>query len=469
MVYTKPDLTIPHIRDASTELWAGVVPRFEIDHIISASLTVSDAWRNNSVDPWGRPKVPVLKAIQDMATNDDHAWVDITPGIDTTFASLVGVGIPSFVNTLAEGETLNLTLPFEYLDSTCTVDSVVKLDDVRAHLHSYGQMAPSFPSNSTDPYVTLQSPRSSRIGGTVRTNFFLSATSPNDTKTKRSAEASLVWGLYGLGGVHVYNCSVRMVRVDAAIQCQGSTCTAQAVRPSRTTDSYVCSLSSTSGCLSDLVNPFSLPLGRFLEFLPTAMSGINDDTCPIYEYWFGYPPQPARDPLTPPSFRDWSKITDALLSSRLTTMLNTFWYAWLWNDEVYTRSSFDARDRYSTTTATRTQVRPIYKVDRGWATALFLSSGLLLVLSVINCILMFRLRGPDPFGYISVLLRDGIDSRVPKTGSALNGHEMARLLAKENVQLTDVQPEKDVGKIALTTRKKHERRRKGLDQSRTYA
>ncbi|KAJ4362977.1 hypothetical protein N0V83_010094 [Neocucurbitaria cava] len=118
MVYTKPDLTVPHIRDASTETWAGIVPRFEIDHIISASLTVSDAWRNNSVDPWGRPKIPVLKDIRDMVADNDHDWVDITPGVDTNFASLVGVGIPGFNTTLTQGETLNFTAPFEYLDSS---------------------------------------------------------------------------------------------------------------------------------------------------------------------------------------------------------------------------------------------------------------------------------------------------------------------------------------------------------------
>jgi hypothetical protein len=476
MMYTLADLTVPHIRDPSTEIWAEMVPLFESDHIMTASLTVSEALKNNSVDPWGRPKIPSLQAINDKTAT---GWIPVDQAFDTSYTSLVGLGVfdeDGGSQSLDPGETLNLTVPFEYLHTDCRPRSVVSLTDIRNFTKSYGMLGPALsnatmgPANKSDIWAPLHSPRKSRMGGKVLTYFFLSAVSSNDQTShlNKDTSAPLVFGLFGSGGISVYDCSLRVIRIDASIRCRAQTCITEAIRPSSTTDATACSLSRASGCLSDLAKPFSLPLRRFLQFFPTAMSGINENNSPVYEYFHGLPPLPARDLIQLPEMRDWSGVPDVLLSARLTTMLNTFWYAWLWNDEVYSRSWFDT-NRKAHANATLTDVVAVYKVNKGWAVALFFSSVILLLLGLINCYYMWEIDGLDPFGYMSVILRDGLDSNLSKTGSALSGEELARLLARERVQLTDVRPDDEIGRIALRVTRKYELGRTQLDRTRLYA
>jgi hypothetical protein len=84
---------------------------------------------------------------------------------------------------------------------------------------------------------------------------------------------------------------------------------------------------------------------------------------------------------------------------------------------------------------------------------------------------LFKVRAPDAIRYMSTLLRlrDGVHSHVPKTGSTLCGDTPTRLLARNMVQLTDMQPSGDAGRLALGVVRWHQRRQKRLDTTGPYA
>ncbi|KAF2029757.1 hypothetical protein EK21DRAFT_112628 [Setomelanomma holmii] len=437
-----PDLTIPGIDDPSSELWASWLPLFSIEHIVTASLTVSDSLKNNSVDPWGRSKAPSLDQIDGLPVTGaaESPWVSAVHGVDTTYASHVGLGVHSGIPS--QGGTLEFVVPYGYLH----------------FIWPAGSSAPEGPahpnviiSNNTtelDPWGPLHSPRRTRTGGVLLANFFLSAVSRDlqVENTTNSTTASLLLGLFGEAGVSIYECSLRVISVDALVKCNAQNCVTDAIRSSNTNRFHACSVDNNAAFIMDLAIPFSPPLQRFSQFFPTSMSGVNENNSPIYEYLKGDPPLPSRNGLYP-ELTNWTAVSDEKLSSRLTTMLNTFWYAWLWSDEVYTNAYDETRS--SSTSATSTKVTAVYKINKRWAVALFISSTILLILGAINCYYTFKLRVPDPFGYIWTLLRDGVNSNVPKTSSALSGDELARLLARETVQLTDVRPEDEAGMLAL--------------------
>ena len=103
-------------------------------------------------------------------------------------------------------------------------------------------------------------------------------------------------------------------------------------------------------------------------------------------------------------------------------------------------------------TATITNQISGYKASWLWISLLLAVSSLLLVCAACNMILSAGfITGPEILGRVSTLTRDSVQfPRSAGVGSALDGWQRARALQHINIQLADVAPHSEVGRIAFT-------------------
>jgi hypothetical protein len=107
----------------------------------------------------------------------------------------------------------------------------------------------------------------------------------------------------------------------------------------------------------------------------------------------------------------------------------------------------------------------VYKIDRGWVACYMLCSLLLLLASIATVLLETFLVIPDIFGYASTMARESRYLHLPKTSSAMNGADRARMIGGVEVMLQDVRADAEVGRIALGMKHKGAHR---LEANRLY-
>ncbi|KAB5518905.1 hypothetical protein GE09DRAFT_506976 [Coniochaeta sp. 2T2.1] len=91
----------------------------------------------------------------------------------------------------------------------------------------------------------------------------------------------------------------------------------------------------------------------------------------------------------------------------------------------------------------------VYFISIGWVIGYFLCAGMLLVAGTASVIVESMTVAPDILGYVSTVARNSKYLQLPKTNSAMNGGERARVLGGTNVMMQDVKAKADVGRIAL--------------------
>ncbi|OIW25465.1 hypothetical protein CONLIGDRAFT_648490 [Coniochaeta ligniaria NRRL 30616] len=170
------------------------------------------------------------------------------------------------------------------------------------------------------------------------------------------------------------------------------------------------------------------------------------------------------------SFNLSSLSTPAEFSRRMSYLFNT------WMDlgnsvayVTYTKQSDikqGEEDQFITVNATHVYTDgQVYFISVGWVVGYFLCAGLLLVAGTLSVIVESMTVAPDILGYVSTVARNSKYLQLPKTNSAMNGGERARVLGQTKVMMQDVKAKADVGRIALGL--KHENAQP-LQQGRLY-
>jgi len=91
----------------------------------------------------------------------------------------------------------------------------------------------------------------------------------------------------------------------------------------------------------------------------------------------------------------------------------------------------------------------VYHISVGWVIGYFVCAGLLLIAGTLSVIVESMTVAPDVLGYVSTVARNSKYLQLPKTNSAMNGGERARVLGGTKVMMQDVKAKADVGRIAL--------------------
>ncbi|SCO13047.1 uncharacterized protein FFM5_10502 [Fusarium fujikuroi] len=126
-------------------------------------------------------------------------------------------------------------------------------------------------------------------------------------------------------------------------------------------------------------------------------------------------------------------------------------------------------DFWHNTTATWTEfTEKQYTMSASWFCVSAISTIILLACTIANIVIRQMIVAPDFLESIDGLTRDSpyikIIGHSPYTGSGASAVDRLLVTKKVKVQIQDVQPDMDLGKIALTT----ELRNAKLDRMRTY-
>ncbi|KAK8250848.1 hypothetical protein HDK77DRAFT_194298 [Phyllosticta capitalensis] len=96
---------------------------------------------------------------------------------------------------------------------------------------------------------------------------------------------------------------------------------------------------------------------------------------------------------------------------------------------------------------------PVYHVQRRCIVLYVMATAILSGGALLTIILQWLTRAPDILCSVSTLMRDSpYVAAEPPSGSGLDSGERARLLKDVWARIHDVQPGKDVGKIAFSDR-----------------
>jgi hypothetical protein len=266
-------------------------------------------------------------------------------------------------------------------------------------------------------------------------------------------------------------CSVGTSNVDATVNCTRSgdfgdlECQTTQIRrtkdpkfSSNLTDLSVASLAQA--ILFEM--PFTMAsytmlrpsdLERFIYDPLTMYSDIDD---PVWPYFAGC----------------FTNISRTRFEGRLSTALNTFLMA-TYNSTVLTGADGTTlsgrNDMWHNTTATWTEfTEKQYTMNVAWFCVSVISTLILLACTIANIVIRHIIVAPDFLESIDGLTRDSPYIRITDeslyAGSGVSAGDRLLITKKIRVQIQDVQPEMDVGKIALTT----EVRDAKLDRKRAY-
>ncbi|KAF5710510.1 hypothetical protein FGLOB1_5449 [Fusarium globosum] len=168
----------------------------------------------------------------------------------------------------------------------------------------------------------------------------------------------------------------------------------------------------------------------------------------------------------------FTNVSRAHFEGRISTALNTFLMA-TYNSTVLTGADGTTlsgrNDLWHNTTATWTEfTEKQYTMSAAWFCVSAISTLILLACTIANIVIRQMIVAPDFLESIDGLTRDSpyikITGDSHYTGSGASAGDRLLVTKKVKVQIQDVQPDMDLGKIALTT----EVRNSKLDQTRIY-
>lgn len=152
-------------------------------------------------------------------------------------------------------------------------------------------------------------------------------------------------------------------------------------------------------------------------------------------------------------------LEPGILSERLTRLFNSYWLAGAFPVYVAAGGALSGGVNistlgqtymiYNTSANIVAALEDIYVCDDVWLAFLVVSSLVLCICGIVSTIVGVFNISPDIFGFVSTLTRD--NPLVPQAygGSGLDGDSRTRLMKGVKVRLGDVEPDRDVGHIAL--------------------
>lgn len=477
----------------------------QVSVVVSTSISTADTLSNSSVDAWNHPKVPRLRPLEllELENNKLHPWIDVDEGSAADYTSLTGLSIVGL-----EADTVaNFSVPYAYMYADCKAHMRGSSKEIKAFFDKeiglsktgQNQLHPSgwpYPQRLNSPggefgylfNVSYLLPTNNLY---YESSFFL--VSPQNLTVEWGTTDHVFYGTKDAGSdgqprISLYKCSLHDIDVEAHIACSSAACRTTRLRriivprPPITDPRGVNTTSGAQPVYDDSVLPISQPwqvlnhahyLRNFIQYFPT-IGGMTSGNAfhPVDNYIYGN----LSTDGPPTSYftadirieRNWAAVPDAHISQRLTEILNTYWEASRWfettiRSDPYGVSSMNrtAREpfaelRMNATTASVASQVPIYRASVPWILTLGVCSGTLLLLGVANVVVARQTAMPDVLGAVSSLTRENEFVELPPGGSGLDGMDRSRLIRDLNVQLCDVQPGEEVGRVALRSIKKDE-------------
>lgn len=419
-----------------------------IGSVYVSSLTQPASVRNSTRDLWNNAKIPSLSSLAGTLNESPSAVKNIDGKPDSYF-SLIGIPMANLstradVITQFEFEALNL-------DVDCTSNYNTTLDNFTSSL-SGPLLNYTYPSDNVtvgwQQYlvdVTNGVANGEMQGGYASAFIYSYNNSVNDFLDEVSDSIEIFYGSFvehtnTSDLAAVTTCSISPVRLAANAFCEGQLCNVTSLRnlPTNFTDDHRTSLINAllSGVLPGIADgDGSTPTGTtlFLES-PTNVFVPSKTTFSLADL-----------PLD-------------IISSRMSLVLNAYYYASIHNYWVWTSDLDTAMQQYSldnvVSVANATVIEPlghIYVVYSVWFAIALITSLLLAGIAVANIALRRMTSIPDVFGYASSMTWHNEICRENglARSSALDGLERAVELRDVKFRIADIRSDSDVGRMAF--------------------
>jgi hypothetical protein len=376
-------------------------------------------------DPWGRPKIPIVKLL-DNSTVDSEGWIDAsTATAMADFSSNYGIPLQQpQVNDAA----YNFNISSSYLDFSCS--PFTKLHP--ADFNQTDNLTAVTNQGTHTTYLKII-PQTETSSGRV---IFASLITIDESTESYNPETQ---------DVYAYStCTFTQTFLDSQILCFST-------QPSTSDTSSPDYTPGNHDCLATAVRPTApkppnTPMGDFTGvFMDTAGSVLDS---------YLYNPANITGLFNNNVTTSIMNVSTADFSQRLGLLVNTYWQlgfgptvqdSGLNHETATSMYIYTVHEVPAKVDSTKT----VYAISWGWIAALFVCSGILLIASVASMIMDSRTIVPDMLGFASSLARKSKYVDLPKVNSSMSGAERARLLGDHRVMMQDVKPEAPVGRVAL--------------------
>ncbi|KAH6954189.1 hypothetical protein DER45DRAFT_525100 [Fusarium avenaceum] len=471
--FSGPDISISHANGSSDgfeEALAriGGSPQ-------AARLGRQDIWRN--------VRIPFMEYLSGYKAEDPTAWTSVPSDEVVPFSSFIGVPIRGGAFSRVGNSSMELHSRYQTLECG---DAFNGTDWVVGDGNS-SKMFFHRPIPNAKSLLEISKQRSSfteAYDDETRASLWLDSMKNNDTTSQlysiglfepESKLQLLVGGVClrepDLGYIAIRTCNVSTSYVDVAVQCTrlddfgDLDCQATRIRRSRNPN-FSPNLSDLSSFQIAGSTVFEMPFttANYDALLPSLLEKYLRNPPTVFNYEF--------DTLKRMYGACFDGVPRRAFEARFATALNTFLMA-TYNYTVLTGAdgtSLNGRnDMWRNYTATWTQyTEEVYTLNVVWYSISAISTLLLLACTIANILIRHVIIAPDFLDSIDGLIRGSpfikIDNKASDVGTGLSSHDRIRVVKNIQVQIQDVQPEMDAGKIALTS----DLRNSKLDWRRAY-
>ncbi|KAK5630115.1 hypothetical protein RRF57_005830 [Xylaria bambusicola] len=430
-----------------------------INAAFMGALFSSAATKASYQDLHGNIKIPIYEELTSSDPADSPTWKPVLSGEETTWSSLTGLPVYG----LEESTISRFNLNTAYMKTQCEVS---------------GQDIPY--DGSSTPFT--------------RQNFTTLA--PNANSGANLAVATKATSLFDLFQFTFYSladtftsgpglltnatCNVTMRYVEVQVECDGMDCRTLAARPSSNPAIHravpLAPLEVASVLNGGLAQDVEHHQHFFSSFVTATDPSLACDTSICTTSGIeGYIADP-NNPFTLTETPRLPDVGDALFSQRLGQLMNTYWldsiapfaitgnFSLHPNDNQY--GTYNEYNTDSTIGTAETRVNVI-KCNYAWLAILVISSITLFSFGVASTILSIRRLGPDILDRFSTCLRENPHVHDSQAFSMEDSSTKAVRLRNVIVRLGDVQPNEDVGYVAIAPAESNTRLRQ-LNATRTY-
>ncbi|KAI1028705.1 hypothetical protein LB503_002605 [Fusarium chuoi] len=435
-----------------------------------------EASRKGRRDLWGNVRIPFLELLPAYDNADPNDWISVPDDEVVPYASLIGLPIRG--GSFERPGNSTMTVQFHYQTLSCgeafNGSEWVRNGSKALWYHNTSSSVPlryqymgegAFGLKSANmgyPNVWFDFPNTS----TLAEHF--NASSEMEPQTKMQ----LVMGgecMYATAIKDVWEntpilrtCDISTTYIDMEVGCSRTTTDADLVcqaKRARHTPAYpvkgnltaLSSLKLSLGVLPEL--PFIGASQHVLE--PSILELYLRDPWGIFQRNGG---AYMDDPYSSSKLGCFVSVPPEVIEKRLATALNTITMS-SYEVNVLTggKGAASTYNSYApvlwqNTTATWTEFdKDMYRLDKPWFIVTIVSTAIVFICAIANIVIRQRIKAPDFLDSLAGLTRDSPFIDVPQDGSGKSGSDRLETIKNVKVRISDVNPDEEVGKIALST------------------
>ncbi|KAI1072944.1 hypothetical protein LB507_008999, partial [Fusarium sp. FIESC RH6] len=420
-------------------------------------------------DMWHNVRIPFMEYLDDYDSANPTVWTSVPEDKINGFSSFIGVPIRGGSRLWAGNSSMILNSRYQTLACSDHLNGTSWMQanknpslyfHASIHNASDGFGAPAYLPGYYDGRDTGTKPS---LWLDVLNNNDTNAHFYGSTPFEPSSELQLIIGgqcLHGRSSPYtgMRMCNVSTSYVDVAVECtrpydvSDLKCQVERIRRSKTGN-----FSSMHSDLSEL------QISRAISFeMPAITATYNAMKPSLLEKYIKNPPtsfgngEDHKHRMYGACFED---VPGRIFEARVATALNTFLMA-SYNYSVLTGtdgiSLGQRNDMWQKFIATWTEyTEPVYTLKTTWFCISIISTLITLACTASNVVIRHLIIAPDFLGSVDGLIRDSpfvkIDIKSSDVGSGVSSHDRIKFTKNTHVQIQDIQPNENVGKIALTS------------------